>query len=297
MKPQHLLPALTAAIGFAIAWIAKPGAALESAAPVPVETPGRKTSTRDDSPRSRPPATEDERTPKEVSADDFPLADLAEQGPKTRGEAKMLRLSEALGLSIDQQGEIIKIIEETKAAASDAVPVLDDLTARGRKVEEALAKTLTPEQFAKFEELRVRERENRIEARAQRELAHVIEEIDLSPGQREDLLARLRLAEKERIQAVPAAATLLLNTSVLPTGPREMTIDGVLALDQISQSPPTDDPMAAREQFLQNQRRQLEEKLQRFDGVLTPGQMGQYHAIIAEARAITDNMQAAPLPK
>jgi hypothetical protein len=297
MKSPYLLPALTAAIGFAIAWIAKPGSAPESQATVPVETPTRKSGTRDDSPRSRPPATGDERTPKEVSANDFPLADLAAQGPKTRGEAKMLRLSEALGLSIDQQGEIIKVIEETKAAASDAVPVLDDLTSRGRKVEETLSKVLTPEQFAKFEELRVRERENRIEARAQRALAQIIDEIDLSPGQREDLLGRLRQAEKERIQAVPAAATLLLNTSVLPTGTREMTIDGVLALGQISQSPPTDDPMAAREQFLQNQRRQLEEKLQRFDGVLTPGQMGQYHAIIAEERALTDSIQAAPLPK
>ena len=296
MKSQYLLPALTAAIGFSIAWIAKPGSAPESDAPVPVETPNRKTAARDDAPRSRPPAP-DERPPKEVRANDFPLVDLAEQGPKTRGEAKMLRLSEALGLSIDQQGEIIRIIEETKASASDAVPILDDLTSRGRKVEETLSKVLTPEQFAKFEELRVRERENRIEARAQRALAQVIEEIDLSPGQREDLLGRLRQAEKERIQAVPAAATLLLNTSVLPTGPREMTIDGVLALDQISQFPPTDDPMAAREQFLQNQRRQLEEKLQRFDGVLTPGQMGQYHAILAEERAITGNIQAAPLPK
>ena len=64
------------------------------------------------------------------------------------------------------------------------------MATRGKMLEETLAKILTPEQLAKFEELRVRERENRIESRAQRSLAQVIEEIDLSPGQRDEVLAR-----------------------------------------------------------------------------------------------------------
>ncbi len=298
MKSQFLLPVIAAALGFSIAWIAKPAPASPPGPPNAAGDSAPKASPRNNTPRPRPASSAGQR-PKEVNASDFPLADLAEQGPKTREEAKMLRLSEALGLSISQQGEIIKVIEETKAAATDTVPILEDLTARGRKVEETLAQILSPEQLAKFEELRVRERENRIEARAQQTLAQVIEEIDLSPGQRDETLARLRQAEKERIQAIPAAATLLLKTSVLPTGPKEMTIEGVLALNQISQSPPAEDPLAGHQQYLQNQRRKLEEKLQCFDGVFTPGQMGQYHAILAEERAALDRMPqrlSAPPP-
>jgi hypothetical protein len=230
-----------------------------------------------------------------VNAGDFPLADLAQKGPKTRVEAKMLRLSEALDLSIDQQGEIISALEEAKSSATDAVPVIQDMATRGKLLEAALAKILTPEQLAKFEELRVRERENRIESRAQRSLAHVIEEIDLSPGQRDDVLARLRQYSKEQIQSIPASATLLLNTSMLPTEAKDLSVDGILTLTRISEAPAApDNPMEAHQIVINRQRQELEEQLQCFDGVLTTGQMGQVHAAIAEKQANLDKLRQPP---
>ena len=292
MKNQFLLPAVAAAIGFAVAWIAKPAPSSSDKEPAAVEQPAPRAPVRTSSNRPRA-GSDNSKRPTEVSAGDFPLVELAEQGPKTRTEAKMLRLTEALDLSIDQQGDIIRIVEETKAMATDQVPVIEDFLTRGRAVEEALAQTLDADQLAKFEELRERERDNRIEARAQRALNEVISEIDISPGQRDEVLARLRQAAKAEIQAIPAAATLLLNTSILPTGPDDLSVDGVLILNELSTAPPSpDDPMEAHRIVLRRQRQELEEKLRCFDGILTPGQMGQYHAALAERKAIMDQLAA-----
>jgi hypothetical protein len=293
MKSQHLIPALAAAIGFALAWAVKPGGSAGTQ-PATDDKPAAAKPTRNDSPRNRPSSTTGKR-PKEVNAGDFPLADLADKGPKSRVEAKMLRLSEALDLSVEQQGQILSAMEEAKAAATDGVPVIQDLATRGKALEAALASILTPEQLAKFEELRVRERENRIESRAQRSLSSVIEEIDLSPGQRDEVLARLRQYAKEQVQSIPAAATLLLNTSMLPTESNELTVDGVLALTKISEEPlAPDNPMEAHQRVIQRQRQELEERLQCFDGILTPGQMGQVHAAIAEKRSNLEKLRELP---
>jgi hypothetical protein len=293
MKSHFLLPAIAAAIGFSLAWAIKPGGSGGNQ-PAPDDKSATAKPTRGESPRTRPSAVSEKR-PKEVNAGDFPLADIADKGPRSRVEAKMLRLSEALDLSVDQQGGIISAMEEAKAAATDGIPVIQDLASRGKVLEAALAKILTPEQLAKFEELRVRERENRIESRAQRSLSSVIEEIDLSPGQRDEVLARLRQYSKEQIQSIPAAATLLLNTSMLPTESKELTVDGVLALTKISEEPlAPDNPMEAHQRVIQRQRQELEERLQCFDGVLTPGQMGQVHAAIAESRSNLDKLRELP---
>jgi hypothetical protein len=291
MKSQYLLPAIAAAIGFSIAWIAKPSSASAPGAPAAELKAGSKKSERGESSRPRSSSIS-ERRPAEVSAGDFPLTDLAAQGPKTREEAKMLRLAEALGLSTDQQAQILKLIEETNAAASNTVPILEDLSTRGRKLEETLATFLDAEQLAKFEELRVRERENRIESRAQGALVQVIREIDLSPGQRDEALARLRQVEKTRIQTIPAAATLLLKTSVLPTGPSGMTVESLLALSHLPDATAPGNPADAQAQMVQWLSQKLEEKFRSFEGIFTPGQMGQYHAILGEERAIIDRMQS-----
>lgn len=294
MKSPYLLSVVTALIGFSIAWIAKPGAAskpdaakVESAAP-PREARAEK--------RPRPTASDSNR-PVEVKAGDFPLATQAEKGPQNREEAKMLRLTEALDLSIDQQGAIISLVEDVQATATDKVPVLEDLTTRGKAIEEGLAKLLTPEQFQKFQELRARERDNRIELRSQKMLSLAVEDIDLSPEQREEVMDRLRLKAKTELQSIPAAATLLFDKSMLPTGKKELSVDGILLLAQLQKPIDISDPMAAHENVMRHQRQELEETLRCFDGVLTPGQMGQYQAALAETRKILGSMREPPVPE
>ena len=294
MKSHYLLPAATALIGFSIAWLAKPAGSSAPSAP---------TTEQAAAPRAARPVTgsrtssSDPKRPKDVKASDFPLADQADQGPKSRDEAKMLRLTEALGLSIDQQGEIITLIESVQAGASDTAPAIEDLTARGKLVEEGLAKLLTPVQLAKFQELRDRERENRIEVRSQQMLTGAIDEIDLSPAQREEVLDRLRQKSKADLQSIPSAATLLFDRSMLPTGGKELSADGILMLAKMGENVSVGDAGAAYRKVIERQRGELEELLKCFDGILTSGQMGQYQAALAETREALKVMPPPPTPE
>lgn len=286
---QYILPAVTAVIGFTLAWVAKPdhtsapasgSATAETTSAKPVRTTA-----------GQRPATAGGREVTEVRAGDFPLADAAAAGPKTREEAKMLRLSEALGLTVDQQGAIIRVVEDAQASASSDVPVMVDLAKRGQLVSDGLKEALSPEQLAKFQELQERERDNLIEVRAQRMLTEAIAEIDLSPQQREDALARLRQKARADMQGIPADATLLFDKSMLPVGQKELSVDGLLALAKMGEDIVYDDPMEAHRKVVENQKRELEDVLRCFDGILTPAQMGQYAAALNEQR---DNMNQIP---
>jgi hypothetical protein len=293
MKSSYLLPAATALLGFSIAWVAKPGGDRTTDSPsAQVAESGSERAPRKPTTHRDP---SDSRRPTEVKASEFPLADQAAKGPQTREEAKMLRLTEALDLSIDQQGAIISLIEEVQATASDAVPVIEDLVIRGKAVEEGMAKLLTPEQFEKFQELRVRERENRTELRAQQTLVQAIAEIDLSPGQREEVLGRLRQKAKADLQSIPASAILLTDKSMLPTAGKELSVEGVLLMAKLEGPVSADDPMAAHAKVINQQRQELEEILRCFDGILTPGQMGQYQAALAENKAIINTPPKRPV--
>jgi hypothetical protein len=297
MKSPILLPAITALIGFSIAWIAKPGAP-QSPAPAPAKTgeiadkrPARSGSS------SRPTTADRARNPEPPKAGEYPLADLAEQGPKSRDEAKMLRLTEILDLSVEQQSEIIRLIEDVQARTNPDLPIIEELAIRGNEVEQALAKLLTPEQLAKFEQLRVRERENRIEARSQKLISQAIEDIDLTAEQREEVLNRLRQKSKADLQAIPASAALLFDQSMLPTKNKELSVDGLLQAARLGEHVVGEDPGQAYQRVLDQRKSELEALLRCFDGVLTPGQMGQYQAGIAEKNKQVEQMRQAMMSK
>jgi hypothetical protein len=288
MKSKLLIPALTAALGFTLAWVAKPVSSAAPALPkTPAPMPGKTSHPRPENPSS---STNGKR-PQEVKASDFPLADQADLGPKTRDEARMLRLTEALGLSIDQQGEIIKQVEEAQAKVDGSIPVIQDLAKRGKMLEDGLAQILKPEQLAKFQQIRDRERENLLELRSRKMLNQAIEDIDLSPEQREQVMTRLRQHTRAELQAIPASASLLFGKSMLPTNNKELTVDGVLLLAKISEEPKqSGDIITDQKRVFDSHRRELEQVLTCFDGILTSGQMGQYQAILAESQAIMNRM-------
>lgn len=294
MKNQLTFPAIAAVVGFAIAWVAKP-AAPAPAAPTAVTDTVPKRPTRPAGGDSRPSPSDGKR-PKEVKATDFPLVESAEKGPQNREEAKMLRLTEALGLTIDQQGEIIRLVEDSHASADPNLSVIEDLTVRGKAIEAALSKLLSPDQLAKFNELRVRERDNQIEVRAQQELTRVIEEVDFSPEQRDQVMERLRQYSRTELQSIPAAATLLFEKSALPTGKTELSVDGVLLLAKMGAPISATDPATAYNQVAQTHRQELEEKLRCYDGILTPAQMGQYYAAVSEQKALMNRFSGLRPP-
>ena len=295
MKPNALLPVATALIGFSLAWIAKPGGttvakeAEKTEPAAPVKSPRTEANPRTSSTSSKRPV--------EVKISDFPLVDQAEKGPKTGEEAKMLRLSEALGLSFDQQSSLIQLVTDSQAKMNMDLSAIEDLATRGKGVEEGLRKIFTPEQFAKFQEIQDRLRDNRTEIRAQKQLAEAIEIIDLSPEQREEVASRLRQKSKADLQAIPAAATLLFSNSLLPGSGKELNVDGVLMLNQMGEKAVMGNPDVVHQNVMNRHKQELEEILKCFDGILTPAQMGQYQASIAEKRETMERLRMQTLQK
>ena len=288
MKP-YLLPAATALLGFALAWIAKP-------AGTPITTPStvEQSTVPQRSTRAGPGTRTDgvhTTRPTEVRAGDFPLVELAEQGPKTLEEAKMLRLTEALGLSIDQEGSIIQLVKDAAKLVNMDLSAMDEMTLRGNAIQEGLQKVLTAAQFAKFQEIQIRERDNRTELRAQRMLADTIEFIDLSPDQREQVVNRLRQKAREDLQAIPASASLLFDKSILPAGGGEISPEGVLLLTQMGEKIKMTNPLELQIEVMNHHKFELEQILKCFDGILTPAQMGQYTASLAQKQVTMDHLR------
>jgi len=93
------------------------------------------------------------------------------------------------------------------------------------------------------------------------------------------------------MQAIPDSATLLLDKSMLPTNNKELSVDGILLLSKIGEEgAPSEDPNVAHQRVLDSQRRDLEEMLNCYDGILSAGQMGQYQAVLSETRGILEKI-------
>jgi hypothetical protein len=216
----------------------------------------------------------------------------------------MQRLAELLGLDEAAQTKLREILDGSAKAFTTADPTqplssketLEVLAATAVGLEHALADLFTPEQAAKFAALRQRERANRIETKAQKELGRLCEITDLDAAQREQILPQLRQRYTAELEQMPAAYALWVESPVLPLGPRAMPEESILTLMQLAGSDATADPFAARQQMLDRQRQRLDEQLAMLRPLLTPAQIAQYETAAAQQRAIQDRMGQTPRP-
>lgn len=303
MKLSLVLPILTALAGFGLGWLVKP--APDSASPtlppvaasspkpagnpVPAVVPPNGT--------PAPARTISARPVREIGGRGV---DVGAGAGKTaaKSAAKLQRLTEALGLSDEQQAALTKLIEENQKAFLAGYPepsagpgkIIEHIAATGVALEKSLVSMLSPDQLSALEELRKRERENRIEATAQRELANLTEVTDLDPGQRDKILAQLRKAGTNELGSIPASLALVLDSSVLPLGSSAPSAQTVQTLRQLASSQAPEDPEALHARLIENQQRQLEQRLNLVRDILTPAQLAQYQAAIAEQQAIYERM-------
>jgi hypothetical protein len=72
-------------------------------------------------------------------------------------------------------------------------------------------------------------------------------------------------------------------------------------LGKVGDSVISENPNVALEMVLQGHRRELEEKLKCYDGILSPAQMGQYYAALAEQKQAMSKIKmpdrSAPEPE
>jgi hypothetical protein len=229
------------------------------------------------------------------------LGAQAEANVKLRDEAKLKRLVEALGLTEEQAASLVEMIEKVRTAPeateNSGFPgpseILASLKATGESLDAILKTILTPEQQLAFGEMRKRQEENRAASRTSRELAEIQDMVDLTEGQRG--LLRERLTEELGVAAIPAEVALVLESSPLPLGAGTMNAQAVESLVLMKDAPASNDPRVAHLELIENQRRELDQKVERLKGILTPAQMLRYEAELANQRFILDQM-APPSP-
>jgi hypothetical protein len=292
----HLSIALAAAAaGFLGGWLAKPAPA---AAPITAQAtnthpvPAPVAVNPPPSPVEPPPepASPPPGRPPQVVRPDLPAV------AESVDAAKLQRLVELLGLDEKAQAELRRILDETAKAFAGGDPTkplsakdtLDRLAAATTSLEQSLKALLTPEQATLFAALRQRERDNRIEAKAQRELSRLCEITDLSPAQREQILAKLRETTAGELGSLPPAYSLMVEPSVLPLGPHALPEQSILTLTQLAEVDTATDHNAAHAKLIEGQRQRLEEQLSYLRGILTPAQLAQYQAAAAGQRTLQE---------
>lgn len=293
MKPY--VPVLTAVIGIAIGWLAKPASQTPAPAAPEKAAPKREVSAL---PKRPTPAEEVTFTDRPETRPAPPslrnLRPSVAASTQSKDEAKMLRLAEALNLTKEQQDAILKMIAAAQAAIAPAngAPVelsanLTNAATLGGNIEKSLDGILSPEQAKAFQELRKRSDQNQIEATAQKQLSSYTEQMDLTPEQREKALERLRDSEAEKLASRPAGLSLALDTSVLPMGAAAMNSHSVELMTRLSDST-GQDPVEAQRIHMENQRIDLDNQLELYKDILSPAQQAQLKLVIEERKSFLD---------
>ena len=297
MKPSTLIATAAALAGFATGWLLKPAGepgASETAAPEQAAgtraVGAGKSRERDESPlvfKSRGGGGEAKADPELATAQvafERGFGNATERAENGR----LSRLSEALGLSPEQKATMKVLL----ANRSDGSRLLNgagvspsEMMAQAAQAEQTfekqLEKLLDPEQSAAFAALRQREKENTVEAKAQRDLADLIGQIDLSGNQRELALEALRGGSEEALAKLPAGWSLINEAASKLGGAR------AAVMEEMSEFMGDDSAMADSQEFhrrlSQSKRAAMERSLVRLSPILTPGQLAQYRSAM-EAR-------------
>ena len=300
-----LFVVLALAAGFAGGWIAKPAPAAPPVAenpPAPSPKPTAPKPTRPDGapPRPAPPAVQPLPPDIPVRAGVLPGGPAAE----SMDAAKMARLGEVLGLDAEATDKLRKILDDCRKPpdVDPAKPVgpkdtFDHLTKTADTLEKALAGLFTPEQAAKFAELRQRERENRVESKAQNALARIAETTDLTKEQREQVLTTLRRTATEDLDSLPATVSLLASPSVLPLGSAGMPVDSMIELSRLTgpDAPADNGAMFARMNEMKLAR--ADAQLAALKPLVSAAQYAQLEAAASKQRAIRQRiLQPPPAP-
>lgn len=290
MKPTVILPIVTAIAGFGLAWVIKP--APQAGASSVTKTPERERQ------RSAPAAPIQEEAPERSSPPPGtpgnatqPLDAAQAIGElKNRDEAKLARLVEALSLNEGQKAAVLKAVSAADTAlksdeGSEAGKIMQVASQAAADLEKAILALLTPEQAAAFAALRQRSQDNNVESNSQDQVSKFSKAIDLSPEQRELMLARIRDDVRKEYEQRPQGLDLLLDTSPLPTGTAVIADSSVASMALLAGG---EDPAKNMETMQAEQRKNLDAQVDKYKDILTPAQLSRLQVEIEEKKRILD---------
>lgn len=289
MKPSSLIALGTAVVGFALGWMLKPSPETETAVVTGNEPP----------PRSRPDHSEliapaarsqPQRELKVPNVDELAGAEVPEGGPPSllkqeiasrlagnRDRARLARFAEALGLDDSQLDAIATLISQHKGATTaTGNSLLHDAANGDGDFEKSLHALLDDDQKRRLDAFKTRAAENQIESNAQQDLASVMKTVDLSAGQRTQVLEAFRERVRQSDPPPPSGWDLV-------TGRRNPLAGGGAAeayRDLFSDPSVANDPQEFAKRLREERTRIADEKTETLVEVLTPAQLAEYRAAL-----------------
>lgn len=288
MKPSTLIILAVAILGFGSGWMLKPSTS--EATTTEQNPPSRKHADRSKlvAPGDRHAARIDAQisafsdTSKAGSAElvALKLGKSFDTLKKRQDAAKLLRLSEALGLSEEQEKAISKLLNQrsnsfnpAKVGSAEPNDILKQAANAEGSFEQSLRALLDQEQLTRLDAYKTRETENRVEVQAQQSLTKLMSSVDLSRDQREAALDIYRNSSREQVESAPEGWHLLADSNHFVGGSR----GGAERYRDLFSDPTAPvDPQEFRNRLAENQKELVEEKIDQIEGLLTPAQLEEF---------------------
>jgi len=215
-------------------------------------------------------------------------------------KARLSRLSEALGLSSEQQDALKNMLDirrdgfrNLQGSSNDPAASIQQAGISEKNFMEDVKKVLDPEQVTAFESFKQREKDNAVEAKAQRDVADLIGQVDLSEEQREQALTVMRQLSEASAAKRPAGWALMNEAVGMLGGSHAAVMDDLG--DAMTDPSILKDPQAVQRKLLETQRATADARVAALRSVLTPGQLAQYRANLETRSAIMENFTPPPV--
>lgn len=306
MKTSHLLAIATALAGFGLGWALKPsgeGSADATAAADSDGNPPARVRAGDSdlvAPEAREAADRIRKaTEAGATSEVVHQKILAEMGKSfedvqsRRDRARLLRLVEALGLDDEQSRAVAALLAKFSKNSNpysggdlgDHETLLARAASASGEFEKSLRALLDDDQLERLDAYRTRESENRVESRAQQQLAKMSASLDLSEDQRSAILERYRSQAR---------------TSLANQDPGWSVLDGQLGMvggdssrgeiyrEAFNDPAFRENPEAFRERIREAEQELVNDQVDQVVDLLTPAQAEEYRAQLEAATSVID---------
>ena len=306
MKPTALIATFTAIGGFALGWLVKPAPDQASTSQASVETGKSKFDTKS---RDRSETLSLKRRggsggggnnlgvpedPDKV-AGQVGYARSMKSAQEIAENARLGRLSEALGLSVEQQDAMASLLagrrdgfRELIGSGKTAADMVAEAANAERIFQQEVAQILDPEQLEAMKAKMEREKEGDIHARASRDFADLSSQIDLSPEQREKAMESFVGASKAAFDKRPEGWAIMSESFDMFGGAYSGVMDDTA--DMLNQPDVLRDPRAMYQYRMQSQQKTVERTLGQLAGILTPAQLAQYRSTLNSRLTMAQKM-------
>ena len=308
MKSSHLIAIGAALAGFSLGWLVKPAGTPGPAAAESSPEAGKgarggmdgKSRERSDRPlvlKARQGSGSLEGGEEMNAAERNFQQSFSSAGERTNN-ARLNRLSEALGLSGDQKEAVSALLAGRRQGFKDLqgkgktpAEMVAEAANSALIFENELKNLLDEEQKLAYDDFKARERENDIEAKAATDFADLVRQVDLSPSQRDQAMQAMRALSEESFAKRPQGWEVMAESTEMMGGLYHSAFEEMSGFLEDPEA--MKNPAEIQKRMNEANRTHSEAKVSRLTTILTPAQLAQFRATL-DARA--NFREISPVP-